>query len=719
MNSQLNNNQENNDQVFSEDNTFRNVFINQPATTNQDSNHTKRARLDSTISLNQPTNNTTNPPNHHHHSHHTHHTHQHSHSHETPVNMENGKIDIPPLSFESCNQTLVSTPTACTSMEDVNETLLKSTDESQVINEDLKNQDTIKPQEIKIPNQQSLQSLQPQRKSSTTTKRKHKSLASSKIRKFRSRSLPNILFSNKNFDLFQSKIKEPTSSSSIFKNINSSSNTASSSSNHTSSQPPLPPVNIQSLREIDLAEILKNPQLRHDILFDPQLQFRPNLDGERGRRKKVTYDKYWSTVQFEIEEYYQQKTTLDINTSRLPNLFQTLRDILISLLPSKDKQTVIDVLDIELIMQQLAKNSLDLVELAKWLSSIFKSHCAPMRDSWVDEMLMKFVEADEIKSVLKLVEGLRMIFTILEAMKLDVANHQIRILRPVLVETAVEFERDYFLQMIARCKLDISDSIKWFKNFQKQNPVSTQNNNHDASIQQKITTTQAILSLLSCSKMVSEFPSSLAFDHARLIVLRANVRQVVCLQLCIALFKQLAHQSQNSQQITPEICELLKKEILALITDENGNVKWTRNIGAIALQISRHANPQLDVPNEKVVEFAFSWLIKQTQPSSQVYHLMEQRVFNIIKDKCISELNQISSSLSSSTNTIESSGKIMPVAGNSINSIPSSSPSTSTSNPTTITTQQNEEDDIGSIASRISLLAKFHWNVFGSYYTSD
>lgn len=654
MNSQLNNNQENNDQVFSEENTFRTVFfdsskrvISATTTNNQESTHTKRARLDSTISLNHPNNANPTTSSSHHQS-----LPQHG-GVASDSNSQDGKLDIPPLSFETT--TIVSTPTAC--IDEMNEL-----------------------------DQQQQQHHQKKPIQQINSKRKHhkSSSSSSKIRKFRSRSLPNILFTSKNLDFFNTKLKEP-----------SNSNVTTTTTHHTTTTnppPPLPPVNIQSLREIDLAEILKNPQLRHDILFDPQLQFRPNLDGERGRRKKVTYDKYWSGVQIEIEEYLKNQHIFTKESSRLPNLFQTLRDILISLLPSKDKQNVVDVLDIELIMQQLTKNSLDFIKLAKWLSNIFKSHCAPMRDSWVDEMLMKFIESDELKSVNKLVEGLRMIFTILEAMKLDVANHQIRILRPVLVETAVEFERDYFLQMISRCKLDISDSIKWFNQF---NSISTEN--------PKLITTQAILSLLSCSKMVSEFPSSLAFDHARLIVLRANVRQVVCLQLCIALFKQLAHQSNNSLLITQENVDSLKKEILALITDENGNVKWTRNIGAIALQISRRSNPQDLIPLESKVEFAFSWLIKQTQPSSQVYSLMEQRVFQTIKQKV-------------ETTDLEKINNILPISG-SINL------TTTTGTNTTINTnsqsQENDEDDIGSIASRISLLAKFHWNVFGSYYTGN
>lgn len=42
-----------------------------------------------------------------------------------------------------------------------------------------------------------------------------------------------------------------------------------------------PPITKATLRELDLHEILRNPQLRHDSVFDPNLMFRPNYDGER------------------------------------------------------------------------------------------------------------------------------------------------------------------------------------------------------------------------------------------------------------------------------------------------------------------------------------------------------------------------------------------------------------------------------------------------------
>ena len=46
-----------------------------------------------------------------------------------------------------------------------------------------------------------------------------------------------------------------------------------------------PPMTKATLSELDVNKIVHNPKLRHDINFDPDLHFRPNLDGGKGRRK--------------------------------------------------------------------------------------------------------------------------------------------------------------------------------------------------------------------------------------------------------------------------------------------------------------------------------------------------------------------------------------------------------------------------------------------------
>ncbi|ODV93367.1 hypothetical protein PACTADRAFT_51966 [Pachysolen tannophilus NRRL Y-2460] len=578
------------------------------------------------------------------------------------------------------------------------------------------------------------------------------------LRRFRSRSLPNIFYaSNRRHKLTmpsQTVVNAVPSMATVFSqqqpffpNISCVSSSKEGlqptkllSFQQSSQAHQLPPVNLQSLREIDLHEILKNPQLRHDILFDPQLQFRPNLDGERGRKKKMMVDKYWDDIKKECEQYVL-KRQFNTSVSRLPILFTTLREILISLLPSKNRAAVYDIMDDDLLVQQLKNFAFDFVSLAKWLSEVFKSHCAPMRDSWVDEMTSKFVAAQEEGSVDKLVDGLRMIFAILEAMKLDVANHQIRTLRPVLVETAVEFERDYFSQMISHCKMDISDSIAWF--------CTAHESKKEKTVKLKNICTVSILKLLSCRNMVTSFPSSLAFDHARLVLLRADIRQLVCLQLCIVLYKQMLFQysksaSYRAKAISKENIESLKREILAIVTDENGNVKWTRNVSSLALQLAKRAcndpsKPSISsisqdfiTPPESLVDFGFNWLIVQTQPSSEVYGLMEQRIF----DQLAVIVNENTDSSNSNTKEISPNDIPIPVSGGSSNigsvlrsvninkkcltatSTTSSTDSTNSADNKSQNKKLGTLEELHALGLRLSTLVNFHWNVFGSYYTA-
>ncbi|QPG74976.1 hypothetical protein FOA43_002315 [Brettanomyces nanus] len=397
----------------------------------------------------------------------------------------------------------------------------------------------------------------------------------------------------------------------------------------------MPPVNLQSMHEIDLHEVLKNPQLRHDILFDPQLQFRPNIDGERGKRKKTQADTYWSFIRGEIKSLLADSNPKPLTTgSPITVMFQALKSILLSLIPSKDKASVEDILDMKLILQQLNSHCFDFTSFADWISSALKHHCAPMRDVWVDNMNAIFQSACEngtdgtppTLDVDRLVDGLRMVFSILEAMKLDVANHQIRILRPLLCSTAVSFEKEYFNNALKRGKVNFTLALLWFK----KNSIVCRSSNVREVLN------FASLHLLSCSSMCSEFPNTLAFDHSRLVVLRADIRHLICTKLCTILYKNLVMQYAKSR--FRDLCSTahmfeLKKEILNIIVDENGNSKWTRNLHNLAVHLTFKLFGNL---NAQKVDFCFNWLLAQTQPSSKVYTLLEQTLF----EKILKALNE-------------------------------------------------------------------------------
>lgn len=483
--------------------------------------------------------------------------------------------------------------------------------------------------------------------------------------------------------------------------------------------PSLPPINLQSLKEIDLQEILKNPQLRHDILFDPQLQFRPNLDGERGRRKKSVIKRYWVEIELECKQFFTNSNATSSHPpklTRLRALFTTLREILLSLLPMKDRSPVNEIMDIDLIVQQLVYGLFDFVAMAKWLGDVFKSHCAPMRDLWVLDMIAKFQQAFDEACVNKLVEGLRLIFLILEAMKLDVANHQIRILRPVLIETATDFEKDYFQQLITHCKIDILDSLKWFeRGYNKR--IAAGASAADIGSDMKSVLTTLVIELLLCRNMATEFPLTLAFDHTRLVLLRADVRQLVCVQLCIVLFKQVSMNYAASKGIRPvafkpELITRVQEQILAIVTDDNGNVKWTRNVQAIALQLVKNAvrgeSSNTDGDNDillapvpqHLVDFCYNWLIKQIQPNTDVYGLMEEKIFKEL-------FEQVGQMRHGDNATVGGAAGALPGMYAATDGKPGSN----------VLKQRKADSEMSGILFRISTLVKFHWSVFGDYYT--
>ena len=183
-----------------------------------------------------------------------------------------------------------------------------------------------------------------------------------------------------------------------------------------------PPVTKTKLSELDIPRIVYNPKLRHDVNFDPDLHFRPNSDGDSGRRKaRKAYD-FWNLLCIEINEFMADPAAFEGKLAgkdwSLPSTLQAIGEILGTLVPPEDRPTIQETLNVELLMQQFRKGVADLEKLGLWLARTLKSHCAPMRDEWVDEMVTKLADGDRNRDVPSLVQGLQRLLGVLEAMKL-------------------------------------------------------------------------------------------------------------------------------------------------------------------------------------------------------------------------------------------------------------------------------------------------------------
>ena len=195
----------------------------------------------------------------------------------------------------------------------------------------------------------------------------------------------------------------------------------------------LPPITRQSLSELDIQNIITNIRLRHDVNFDRDLSFRPNLDGAKGQEKVKAAQRYWRALVAELELYNRlfrgTPPLLEMDTSdwpaivrhaerRIPKIFQTIQDVLKSLVPDHDHSRVDEHLDVEMLMQQIERGICDLVGLSEWMACLLKEHCAPMRDQWVDKMVSYTRTGVTQNKSDSIVKGLCELLGIFESMKL-------------------------------------------------------------------------------------------------------------------------------------------------------------------------------------------------------------------------------------------------------------------------------------------------------------
>lgn len=192
-----------------------------------------------------------------------------------------------------------------------------------------------------------------------------------------------------------------------------------------------PPVTKRTLSELDLPCIMSNINLRMDANFDRDLHFKPDLDGEKGKRKRKEAADYWDSMAMEIAIYAYRAAHPDDAVEeradgsskrtfepRLPALFETLQEVIKTLVPERDHPSVMQNLEVPLLMQQISKGVLDMVALAAWMAALLKTHCAPMRDEWADRMVQQITEGFQSQDPKEIVNGLQTLFAILEAMKL-------------------------------------------------------------------------------------------------------------------------------------------------------------------------------------------------------------------------------------------------------------------------------------------------------------
>ncbi|KAF1940961.1 camp-mediated signaling protein Sok [Clathrospora elynae] len=369
-----------------------------------------------------------------------------------------------------------------------------------------------------------------------------------------------------------------------------------------------PPVTKQSLSELDIQNIITNIKLRHDVNFDRNLSFRPNTEGPKGQEKERAAQKYWIALEAELVLYNRlfqgtppihfSQAKLEAFTHhaerRIPKLFQTVRDVLKSLVPDRDHLRIDEHLDIPMLMQAIERGVCDLVRLAEWLAQLLKEHCAPMRDVFVDEMVASTREGVAGHSLEKIVDGLRGLFGILEAMKLDVANHQIRNLKTLLIEDTVNFEKHYHLDRLvnSRSRISINTAQNWFADATKEFGPHCSQRSRDAQRFRLEVLTRSVVAISFGRDGRSDFPETFFLDQDRLRMLKAEINDLVMFEVCMHMFVELARQFGYDGPISLALGQQVRVSLLAIMGEAvgHGPQQWMMNSEALSLEVLRQAS---------------------------------------------------------------------------------------------------------------------------------
>lgn len=400
--------------------------------------------------------------------------------------------------------------------------------------------------------------------------------------------------------------------------------------------PRVPPVTTDSLKELDLLLIKNNLSLRIDVNYDHDLHFMP-ISGRRGEEKRIEARSYWQCLELELKVHRHNslgscqacnepdKTTRADFSPRLPSMFHHLKSLILLLVPDDDHDRVEETLDVDFLVQKLQNGVLDVCSLSVWLKALLTSHCAPIRDEWAEEMATIITSAAENGDMHSLVAGLETLFSFLECMRLDVANHQIRTYRVPLIEDGVAFQTDYFEARLKQGKLSVDGSKKWFQKLCGSNDNLPRQWFEDLRSQAEETGRRLVkgrdifVCALTehCTSTDSRLPITLKHDMARLTLIQQELHDEIHLRICeneyksiiINLLKSTGHSPRRRLQKPPPFSTSRISDLLDSDSDteifETVDI-WRAHIDSIALDVAQQAFRAVDRDDSLITADLFS-----------------------------------------------------------------------------------------------------------------
>ncbi|XP_019406877.1 PREDICTED: T-complex protein 11-like protein 1 [Crocodylus porosus] len=213
-----------------------------------------------------------------------------------------------------------------------------------------------------------------------------------------------------------------------------------------------PPRFVSAEELMETAKGVTNMALAHEIVVNGDFRIKPTELPEGSLEKKVreiVHKAFWDCLEAQLNE---DPPTYDHSIKLLGEVKETLLSFL---LPghSRLRNQITEVLDLDLIKQEAENGALDISKLASFIIQMMGTLCAPARDE----------EIKKLKDIHEIVPLFRAIFSVLDLMKMDMANFAVSSIRPHLMQQSVEYERKKFQELLEKQPNSLDFVTDWLQ----------------------------------------------------------------------------------------------------------------------------------------------------------------------------------------------------------------------------------------------------------------
>ncbi|ORX93301.1 Tcp11-domain-containing protein [Basidiobolus meristosporus CBS 931.73] len=356
-------------------------------------------------------------------------------------------------------------------------------------------------------------------------------------------------------------------------------------------------------------EILTNEQLAHELLLDPEFELTIAKGTELEERvREMATKAFFDTAR---EEFSQGRYTV-----WLPQLLVDVKNRLLELVSRQSPiyNEIQDVVDIELITQQVKSGSYDVPKLMKFITQTMLHLCAPVRDQAIRE----------IQEMTDLATVFQRLIEILQDMRLDLANYRLHLLRPVIQEYGIEYEREKFDVTLKAKMVTLERTNTWLREAVKSLKNKQQQTNQRVNSRFELVYYEALVSTVFSMTVVhhENCPETLMLDVDRLYEYQNESQAVTIVAALLMLSKNIVPEFRRNEALATE----LKDRLFVLLKDP-GTVLDNLTVQLIASLTEASPNDSLTPENQ---EFIRNMVDKTLSSKDPVYALLSRRISEVL-----------------------------------------------------------------------------------------